>query len=96
MDNAVVTHECQRLQHLTCEATNQAGCESVEVVRLDQLVEVDAEEFHRDTQVPTEVEMFCHLDDMMLLVRVLAQNESRRSLRVVMWNIPISASCPEF
>ena len=71
MDDAVVTHECQGLQHLTCETTNQASRKSMEVVGLDQFIEVDAEQFHRDAQVTTEVEVLSHLDDMMLLVRVL-------------------------
>lgn len=39
----MLPHEQQRLQHLTGEATDERGGETVEVVRLDQLVEVDAQ-----------------------------------------------------
>ena len=43
----------------------------MEVVRLDQFVEVDAQELHRYAKMATEVEVLGHLDDMMLLIGVL-------------------------
>ena len=67
----MMTHKRERLQHLTREATNETGREPMEVVRLDQLVEVDAQELHRNAQVSTEVEMFGHFNDMVFLFRVL-------------------------
>ena len=69
--DAMVAHESQRLQHLAREAADQASRETVEVVGLDELVVIDAEEFHSDAQVSTEVEMFGHFNDMMFLIRVL-------------------------
>ena len=41
--NTMMAHECERLQHLTCEAANEASREPMEVVRLDELIEVDAQ-----------------------------------------------------
>ena len=67
----MVTHEREGLQHLARETTNKTCREPMEVVRLDQLVEVDAQQLHRDAQMATEVEVFSHLDDMVFLLRVL-------------------------
>ena len=92
MNDAVVAHERERLQHLTCEATNEASREAVEVVRLDQLVEVDAQQFSRNAEVSTEVEMLCHLDNVVLLLVVL-QHPSATGQNVREQNIPICAGC---
>ena len=43
----------------------------MEVVRLDELVEVDAQELHRNAEMSAEVEVLRHLDDMVLLLLVL-------------------------
>ena len=37
-----MTHQGQRLEHLTGEAANQSSGETDEAIRLDELVEVDA------------------------------------------------------
>ena len=47
--DTMMTHERERLQHLACEPADKTGCEAMEVVRLDQLIQVDAEQLHRDT-----------------------------------------------
>ena len=75
----MLSHKQQRLQHLTGKATDERGGETVEVVRFDQLIKVDAQQLHRNTQVTTEVEVFSHLDDMVLLLSVLStrQQEGR-------------------
>ena len=48
----------------------------MEVVRLDELVEVDAQELHCDAEMATEVEVLVHLDDVVLLLRVLSQRSA--------------------
>ena len=47
----------------------------MEVVRLDKLVEVDAQELHRNAEMSTEVEVLRHLDDMVLLLGILIHAE---------------------
>ena len=71
MDNAVMAHKRQGLQHLASESPDETSRETMEVVSFDQFVEVNAEELHGDTQMVTEVEVFSHLDDMVFLLRVL-------------------------
>ena len=71
MDDAVMAHKRQGLQHLASESPDEASRETMEVVSFDQFVEVNAEELHGDTQMVTEVEVFSHLDDMVFLFRVL-------------------------
>ena len=92
--DAMVAHESQRLQHLAREAADQTSRETMEVVGLDEFVEVDTQQLHRDTQVPTEVEVFCHFDNVMLLIRVL-RTSSARPLRKFAFrkDTPISAGC---
>lgn len=71
MHDAMVSHECQRLEHLTCEPSDQCSTKSNEAVRLDELIKIDTEQLHRYTQVIAEVKVFSHLDNMMFLVRIL-------------------------
>lgn len=71
MYNPVVAHESQRLKHLTREPANECSGESDEVVCLNQLVEVDTQEFHGNAQVAAEIEVLRHFNDMMLFVRIL-------------------------
>ena len=69
--DAMVPHEGQRQQHLAREAADESGREAHEAVRLDQLVEIDAQQLHGDTKVVAEIEMFSHLDNMVLFVMIL-------------------------
>ena len=71
MNDAVMAHKRQRLQHLASESPDETSRETMEVVSFDQFVEVNAEELHGDTQMVSEVEVFSHLDDMVFLLRVL-------------------------
>ena len=75
VNDAMVAHERQRLQHLARETTNETGREAMEVVRLDQFVEVDAQELHRNAEMSAEVEVLRHLDDMVLLLGILIHAE---------------------
>jgi len=70
MDDSMMAHQAQGHDHLTGEPPNQGGREAHETIGLDQLVQVDTEQFHGDAQVVSEVKVFCHLDDMMLLFLV--------------------------
>lgn len=71
MYNPMVTHESQRLEHLVREPPNEPSREPDKAVGLDELVEVDAQELHRDAEMASEVEVFRHLNDMVLLLGVL-------------------------
>ena len=73
--DTMMTHEGERLQHLACEPADKTGCEAMEVVRLDELVEVDAQELHRNAEMSAEVEVLRHLDDMVLLLGILIHAE---------------------
>ena len=43
----------------------------MEVVRLDEFVEIDAQELHRNAEMSAEVEVLRHLDDIVFLIRIL-------------------------
>ena len=75
VDDPVVAHEDEGEQHLAREAPDERSREADEAVRLDEFVQVDAEKFHRDTEVVTEVEVLRHLDDMVLLLGILIHAE---------------------
>jgi hypothetical protein len=78
---AVMAHEAEREEHLVREAPNKGGGESDEAICLDKFVKVHAEELHRNTKVTTEVEVFDHLDDLVLILRVLKQRISIQHVR---------------
>lgn len=71
VDDPVVAHQTQRHDHLTCESPNQRGGEADEAIGLDQFVQINTEQFHRDTEMIPEVKVLSHLDDMVLLFVVL-------------------------
>lgn len=90
MYNAVVPHECQRLQHLTSEPANQCGSESDKVIGFDQLVEVDTQQFRCNAEMTPEVEVFRHFDNMMFLVRVLHMSSQSFKFKACDTRLPIS------
>jgi hypothetical protein len=69
--HTMVSHENQRSQNLRREAPNQDRGESGELIRLDQLVQVHAEQFHYDAQMVTEIEVFVHSNNVMFVVGIL-------------------------
>ena len=71
MYNTVMSHQRERGEHLGGETANQCRGKSDKPVGLDELVEVVAEEFHGNAQMIAEVEVLCHLDDMVFLVGIL-------------------------
>jgi hypothetical protein len=78
MDDSMMAHQAQGHDHLAGEPPNQGGREAHETIGLDQLVQVDTEQFHGDAQVVSEVKVFCHLDDIVLLFLVLCTTLSTR------------------
>ena len=54
MDNTIIPLEFKGLQDLNSESPNQSRRHSLEVVLLDELVEVHAEQLKRDQQVLPE------------------------------------------
>lgn len=71
----MVTHQRQRQQHLTCEPANQCCRETDKSIGLDQLIKIDAQQLHGYAQMISEIEVLCHLDDMVLFIRILRKNE---------------------
>jgi hypothetical protein len=69
--NSLLPHDIQGCQQLMGESPNQGRAESNEAVRLDQLVEVDAQEFGDDAKMTTEEEIIRNLDKVMLVLGIL-------------------------
>jgi hypothetical protein len=80
MNDAMVPHQGQWHQHLARETAYEACCETNKTVCLDELVEVNAQKFHGNAKVASEVEVFRHLDDVVLLIRVLWNFVSKRKV----------------
>lgn len=90
----MVTHERKRHQHLTCKSPNKGSGKSNETVCLDQFVQIDAKQFHGYAKMISEIKMLSHLDDMMLLIRVL-QLFSTKELKMRICYVPISSNYQE-
>jgi len=71
MDNPMGPHELQRREHLDSEAPDQCSGESTEIVCLDQLVQIDTEQFGDDTKMTSEIEMIRHSDHVMFVFWIL-------------------------
>lgn len=71
MNDTVVSHQRQRLQHLTREPPNERCREPNKAIGLDQLVQVDTEQLGGNAQMTTEVEMLDHLKNMVFLILIL-------------------------
>jgi hypothetical protein len=67
----MMPHQRERQQHLRSEPPNEIGRKAHKAVGLDQLVEVNAQEFHGNAKMVPEVKVLDHLRDMVLLLRVL-------------------------
>lgn len=62
MNDSIAPHDLETSQQLHREATDQGGRKPDKVVRLDQFVEIEAEQLRYDTQVISEREMIDNLD----------------------------------
>ena len=67
MHDVVLTHVVERNEDLDGEPFDQAQGEALEVVHLDEVVEVDAEELERDDEMLAERERVEALDDVLLV-----------------------------
>jgi hypothetical protein len=72
VDNTMRPHELQRSEHLNCESPYQCRRESAKVVGLDQLVQVDTEQFGDNTEMTSEIEMIRHSNHVMLILWILS------------------------
>ena len=73
VNNMMMPHQRERLKHLAGEAPDESGGEAHETVGLDELVQIDAQQFRSDAEVVAEVEVLRHLEGMMLLLLVLKE-----------------------
>jgi hypothetical protein len=71
MNDPMGPHELQGREHLDSESPDQRRRESAKVVRLDQLVQVDAEQFGDDTKMTSKVEMIRHSNHVMFILWIL-------------------------
>ena len=69
--DVVLPHVVQRYQYLDCEALNQAQAEAQEVVHLDEVVEVDAEQLEGQDEVLAEDEVIQPLHNVFLVFGVV-------------------------
>lgn len=68
-----MTHQAQGHDHLACESPNQRSGEAGEAICLDQFVQINTEQLHRDTKMIPEIEMLGHFDDVMPFFFVLGK-----------------------
>ena len=71
MDHVLVTEELEGLEDLDSKTSYQRQGDTLEVVVLDELVEVDREEFEGDDQMIAEHAVVLDLDYVVLVVGVL-------------------------
>ena len=64
-------HELQRSKHLNRKSPNECRRESAEIVCLDQLVQVDAEQLGNDAQMTPEIKVIRHSHHVMFVLWVL-------------------------
>ena len=72
MDNPMGSHELQGREHLDGESPDQRCRETTEVVCLDQLVQIDTEQFGDDAQMTSEIEMIRHSNHVMFIFWILS------------------------
>jgi hypothetical protein len=73
VDDPMALEQNQRAKHLLGEASNELEREPTEVIALDELIKVHAQELSRDAQMTTEVETLREVDQRVFLLRVLRQ-----------------------
>lgn len=69
--NIVLAHVVQGNEYLDSESLDQRQREAFEIVHLDEIVEVDTEQFERDDQMLAEDELIIPSDDILLVFRIL-------------------------
>ena len=71
MDDLVAVEQVEALQQRVGELADELEAESLELVLLDELVQVDAEELEGDAGVVAEREVVEQVDDVVSVVLVL-------------------------
>ena len=59
------------------ESANEDSGETRKAIGLDQLIQVNTKKFHCDAKMIPEVKVLVHLDDMVLLLRILSASCKR-------------------
>lgn len=71
--DACLPHERKTCQHLLRKPPNKQCTEPVKVVGLNELVQIDAQQLHRDTQMLPERERVRHVHHTLLLLGITAR-----------------------
>lgn len=71
VNDAMMTKEGERSEDLHGKATNEGRRESSKTVRLDEFVEIDAEQLGDDAEMSSERERVDHSNDKVFLVGIL-------------------------
>ena len=71
MHYPMMTQKHKRIEHLSRKASNQHSAEADKAVGLDELVEIDAKQFSDDAEVASKGKVLCHLDNIVLFLRIL-------------------------
>jgi hypothetical protein len=71
VNNTMMAHQSKGAEHLGRKSPDQCGGETNKSICFDQLIKVDAEQLHCNTEMVTEIEMLCHLDDMVFFIGIL-------------------------
>lgn len=67
MDDIVFSHEVQRDQNLNSESFDQTEAEALKVVHLDEVVQIDTQQFECDHQMLSKYELVQHFNDVFLI-----------------------------
>ena len=74
MNDVLLFQENERHEKLRSDLANQVGVDSLEVVRLDEVVQIVAEQFEDDAEVITEIHIVGHPYNELIVACVLVIN----------------------
>lgn len=86
MNQVSLVQKAQRVQQLLCKDADEGRAETSELVLLDQLVEVDAEQFKGKAEVLAVDEGVLQTEEVVVVVLVV--------LAVQLWRVKISRMFP--
>ena len=81
VNDALALKQTQRAEHLLRETSDERKGEAFEFVRLDELVQVHAQQFGRDAEMAAEIEALREVDHAVLVLGVLQTPISVRIMR---------------
>lgn len=79
MNNSMVTHKSKGGQHLASESPDESCREANEAVCFDEFIKIDAQKFHSNAEMTTEVEILRHFDDVVLFLGILGPVQLHQS-----------------